>query len=78
MVTMEDLLAFDEEKEEEPEKVEKTQTFDVNYAVSALKQIQASNGDKMFELVDNFLRKGFWHNENEPFCMGFNFSDNQE
>ena len=57
MVTMEDLMAFDEEKEE-PEKVE-TQTFDVNLAVSTLKQIQASNGDKMFELVDNFLRKVF-------------------
>jgi len=55
MVTMEDLLAFDEEKTQEPEKVEKSQTFDVNLAVTALKQIQAANGDQMFDLVDNFL-----------------------
>ena len=64
-------MAFDEEKEE-PEKVE-TQTFDVNLAVSTLKQIQASNGDKMFELVDNFLRKVFEYILSAKFSFNVGF-----
>ena len=50
MVTMEDLIKFDEPID----KPVKT-TLDINLAVKALQDIQASNGERMFGLLDQFL-----------------------
>merc|ERR1711892_561163 len=52
MVTMDDLIKFDEPIEE-PKSLNKT--IDINLAVKALRDIQASNGDRMFGLLDQFL-----------------------
>merc|ERR1712153_25227 len=52
MVTMDDLIKFDEPIEE-PKSLNKR--IDINLAVKALRDIQASNGDRMFGLLDQFL-----------------------
>merc|ERR1712086_214114 len=52
MVTMNDLIKFDEPIEE-PKSLNKR--IDINLAVKALRDIQASNGDRMFGLLDQFL-----------------------
>ena len=62
MVTMDDLLAFDDEEEKVEEPVAKkpkedftVQNQTVQLAVQALEQIKSSSGDNMFNLLERFL-----------------------
>merc|ERR1712187_792314 len=62
MVTMDDLMAFDDEEEKVEEPVAKkpkeeftVQNQTVQLAVQALEQIKSSSGDNMFNLLERFL-----------------------
>ena len=58
MVTMDDLLGFDDEEEkpvEEPKQDLTVQNETVQLAVQALEQIKSSSGDNMFNLLEMFL-----------------------
>jgi len=58
MVTMDDLLGFDDEEEkpvEEPKQDLTVQNETVQLAVQALEQIKSSSGDNMFNLLEKFL-----------------------